>query len=180
MVLKGIGVSAGVARGTAYVLLPARDLAVARRDLGEEQVPDELARFDTALAKAEQALLALEISLAEQIGRREAEIFGAQALLVRSGRLVDPVRAAVREQRINVEAALLEVLERLTRTFDAVPDPYLRERAADIRDVGARLLELLVEEHHDQAGGVGIPEHAVVVAEELLPSVTARLELAHV
>src|SRR4051812_745147 len=106
MILKGVAVSSGVARGTAFVLLPAADLAVPRWDVDEEDVAGELERFESALARAEQALLSLEESLARQLGPREADIFGAQALLVRSSRLVEPVSALVREQRINVEAAL--------------------------------------------------------------------------
>jgi phosphotransferase system enzyme I (PtsI) len=86
----------------------------------------------------------------------------------------------VREQRVNVEAALVEVVSLLTRTFEAVSDAYLRERAADIRDVGRRLLALLAAGQEQQGDRCSIPEHAIVVATELLPSVTARLELQHV
>ena len=178
-ILKGIGVSSGVARGTAYVLVAAQKFAIPRRDINEAEVGAELDRFETALTRAEQELFGLENSTAEQIGRREAEIFGAQALLVRSSHLVDPVRALVREKRMNVEAALLDVLDRLTHALAAVPNADLRERAADIRDVGKRLLALLAA-GFEKADGRRIPEHAVLVADELLPSVTAGLELQKV
>src|SRR5713101_6902808 len=146
MLLKGIGVSTGVARGTAYVLVCARNLAVARRALAEAEVADELDRFEAALAKAEAELFALEKSVAERLGSRDANIFGAQALLVRSSRLVEPVRSLVRDERLNVEAALLTVIERLVQSFDGVADAGLRERAADIRDVGKRVLARLMSE----------------------------------
>src|SRR5438094_969664 len=142
MVLKGIGVSAGVARGTAYVLVAAHRLAVPRREIADGEIAGELDRFEAALVRAEGELVALARSLAEQIGSRDANIFTAQALLVRSSRLVAPVRALVREQRVNVEAALFETLDHLVHEFEAIPDPVLRERAADIRDVGKRLLSL--------------------------------------
>jgi phosphotransferase system enzyme I (PtsI) len=171
MVLKGIGVASGVVRGTAYVLVAALRLAVPRRDIGDAEVANELARFEEALVKAQEELLALEESLVERIGARDANIFGAQALLVRSSELVEPVRTLVREQRMNVEAAVVEVIERLVSAFDAVADPHLREHAADIRDIGRRVLSLLATEQQ-QWDGAGIPEHSIVVAEELLPSVT--------
>jgi phosphotransferase system enzyme I (PtsI) len=175
---KGVGVSAGVARGTAFVLIGAHNVPVARRAVEETQVAREIDRFDAALARAESDLSQLERSLAERLGAADARIFGAQALLVRSSRLVDPVRALVREQRLNVEAALSDVLAQLVATFDAIVDPVLRERAADIRDVGRRILSLLISDQVDGDGSV--PEGAIVIAEELLPSVTARLELHRV
>jgi phosphotransferase system enzyme I (PtsI) len=176
MLLKGTPVATGVARGHAWVIVAADHVAAPRRDLAEQEIDVELGRFESALARAESELLSLEKSLREQLGPSEASIFAAQALLVRSSRLVEPVRNLVREQRINVEAALYEVLERLVNAFDTVADPYLRERAADIRDIGKRLFALLQPCH----GEAVIPEHAIVVAEELLPSLTARLELQRV
>jgi len=59
--------------------------------------------------------------------------------------------------------------------LDGVSDSYLRERAADVRDVGRRLLSTMVE--RQKAGRLEIPEGAIIVAQELLPSVTARLQL---
>lgn len=178
-VLKGIGVASGVVRGTAYVLVAALRLAVPRRDIGDAEVESELARFEAALVAAQAELLALEESLEERIGARDAKIFGAQALLVRSTELVEPIRTLVREQRMNVEAALVEVIERLVSAFEAIADPQLRERAADIRDIGKRMLSLLATDQR-QWDGAGIPEHSIVIAEELLPSVTARLELQRI
>jgi phosphotransferase system enzyme I (PtsI) len=179
MLLKGIAVSSGVVRGTAYVLAATHRRVVPRHQIAVEDVARHLERFDAALVKAEQELLALEESLAKVVGPGEAAIFRAQALLVRSSELLDPVRALVREQRLNVEAALSETIGRLIEEFEAVRSPLVRERAADIRDVGKRLLSLLVKEPLEAVSG-GIPKDAIVVAEELLPSVTARLELAHV
>jgi phosphotransferase system enzyme I (PtsI) len=175
--LKGIAVSSGVARGTAFVLVAAHNRAVARRDIRDEEIPHELERFDAALQRAESELAELRHSLTAQLPS-EAEIFAAQALLVRSAQLVDPVRARVREERLNVEAALSDVLDELTRTLAAVVDPVLRERAADIRDVGKRLLSVLFSE--PATGEYVFPEESVLIADELLPSVSARLELGRV
>jgi phosphotransferase system enzyme I (PtsI) len=175
--LKGVAVSPGVARGTAFVLVAAHNRAVPRRVIGDEEITGELTRFDCALGRAETDLGELRRSLAEQLPT-EAEIFGAQALLVRSAQFVEPVRARVREQRLNVEAAVSEVLDELTNALAAVADPVLRERAADIRDIGKRLLSVLIAEQ--PSGESVIPEDSVLIADELLPSVSARLELGRV
>jgi phosphotransferase system enzyme I (PtsI) len=177
-VLRGLAVSSGVARGTAFVLVSAHNIAVPRRDLDDAAVADELARFDAALDAAEEQLAELQRSLTDRLKAAESQIFAAQALLVRSTSLVDPVRQLVSERRINVETALAEVLDELVRTFEAIPDPILRERAADIRDVGKRVLSLLAVSQLESESA--IPEGAIVVADELLPSVTARFELQRV
>ncbi len=172
--IKGTPVSSGVAHGTAYVLACSNRTAGPRRTIEAADVDAELARFEAALAAAEKELLALKATVNEKIGASEADIFAAQALL-----LVDPifrkqVSALVREKRVNVEAALAEVIEKFTRAFDEIPDAYLRERAVDVRDVGRRVLAVLIQERTPDV--LDIPSGAVVVADELLPSVTARIE----
>ncbi len=176
--LKGLGVSPGIARGTAFVVVAAHNRAVPRRRLVAEEVAAELDRFEAALASAEAELRELQRSLSEQVGASEADIFAAQALLVRSSQLVDPVRTLVHHERINVEAALSVVLDELVRKLDGVADPVLRERTADIRDVGKRVLEQLITAEITSA--CPIPDHSILVAEEVLPSLSARLELGRV
>lgn len=176
--LKGIAVSSGIARGTAIVLACADRAAGALRRIEASQVEAEIARFEAALDKAERDLLALKRSVQERIGSRESDIFTAQALVLRDPSIKQKVGAVVREQQVNAEAALSQVVERYTNAFDTVADPYLRERAADVRDVGRRVLEALLQEGGAEC--TEIPENSIVVAEELLPSVTARLELNQV
>jgi phosphoenolpyruvate-protein phosphotransferase (PTS system enzyme I) len=171
--MRGTAVSPGIGRGTAYVLACGVGTPALRREIAADEVAGELARFEAALAEAEQELLALKKVVDDSIGPSEGDIFAAQALVVRDPVLRTQVSALVREQRINVESAVAEVVLRFTRTFDDIPDPYLRERAADIRDVGRRVLSALVDEQEQ----LEVPEGSVVVADELLPSVTARLDL---
>jgi len=173
--MKGTPVSAGIAHGTAYVLACANRTAAPRRTVEAQEVDRELERFSAALARAEKDLLALKATVSEKIGASEAGIFAAQALLLGDPSFRKQVSDLVRDKRVNVEAALAEVIEKFTRAFDEIPDVYLRERAVDIRDIGRRVLAALIEEHTPEA--LDIPSGAIVVADELLPSVTARLEV---
>jgi phosphoenolpyruvate-protein phosphotransferase (PTS system enzyme I) len=173
--LRGTGVSAGVARGTAFVIAGGCGSCAALRSIQASEVDGERARFEAALDRASSELAALQLDVTERIGRGQADIFGAQALVVRDPSLREQVLLVVREKRVNVEAALTEVIERYTRSLDDIPDTYLRERAADVRDVGRRVLSALAE--WQGPDGLDIPENAIVVADELLPSATARLEL---
>jgi len=173
--LRGTGVSAGVARGTAFVIAAGCGACTPRRSILPSEVDGERARFEAALDRAASELAALQADVTDRIGQSQADIFGAQTLVVRDPTLRDQVLVILREKRVNVEAALSEVIEKYTRTLDAVPDSYLRERAADVRDVGRRVLAALIERQGPD--GLDIPEGAIVVADELLPSVTVRLEL---
>ena len=177
-VIKGTAVSSGVAQGAAYVFASADRAIVPRRRIEATDVEAELARFEAALATAERDLLALKKDVAERIGVEEANMFAAQVLVVRDHALSGQVVAAVRLGHINAEAALADVIDKFTHAFEQIPDPYLRERAADIRDVGRRVLAALLDK-----GGPSvrdIPEGSILVADELLPSATARLELDRV
>jgi phosphotransferase system enzyme I (PtsI) len=176
--LKGTGVSAGVARGAAFVL-NCGDRAVApRRTIQASELGSERARLETALAAAASELSALQKEVSDRIGPSQGDILGAQALVLGDPELRDRVLRLVEESRVNVEAALSDVIDGYTRTLDGIADSYLRERAADVRDVGRRVLSALVE--RQASCTVKIPENAIIVSEELLPSVTARLQLESV
>ncbi|HEY6003665.1 MAG TPA: phosphoenolpyruvate--protein phosphotransferase [Anaeromyxobacter sp.] len=174
-VFKGMGVSAGVARGTAFVLSCGDRSAAPRRSIQASEVQSERGRFEAAVASATSELIALQKEVSDKIGPSQADILGAQALVLRDPELSGRILRLVEEKRVNVEAALSEVIDDYTRTLDRVADSYLRERAADVRDVGRRLLSALVERRTPSR--LEIPENAIIVAEELLPSVTARLQL---
>jgi phosphotransferase system enzyme I (PtsI) len=176
--LRGISISSGIAHGEAFVLSSVDEILVPRRSLKAAEVDAELARFSVAIGTAEKELLALRDDVAKRIGASEGDIFAAQALVVRDPRLHAQVMTVVQQRLINVEAALLDVIETFVRAFDRVSDPYLRERAVDIRDIGRRILAALAKD--DGLGVLAIPEGSILVAEELLPSATARFELSRV
>ncbi|WP_242345390.1 phosphoenolpyruvate--protein phosphotransferase [Anaeromyxobacter terrae] len=176
--LRGTGVSPGVARGKALVIACGYRSAAPRRSIQPSEVEGERLRFDAALATAAAELATLQDDVNARLGKSQADIFGAQALAVDDPELRDRVLRRVREKLINVEAALSEVIDEYLRIIEAIPDAYLRERAADVRDVGRRVLSTLIERRGPSS--LVIPPGAIVVTEELLPSVTARLELDRV
>lgn len=175
--LRGTAVSPGIARGAAFVITCGNRAPAPRRSLQASELEGERLRFEGALDRAEAELVALQRDVLERIGRTQADIFGAQALVVRDPGLRDGVLRAMGEKLVNVEAALSDFIDAQTRDLDAVRDGYIRERAADVRDVGRRILSALIDQRG--TGGLDLPQDAVVVTEELLPSVTARLELSH-
>lgn len=176
--LKGTGVSAGVAQGTGFVLSCGYRSAVPQRSIRAGDVDRERARLDAALARADAELLALQEDVREKLGAAQADIFGAHRLILRDPSTRDRILRAVEEKHINVEAAVSTVFAEYTRSLDAASDGPLQARGADIQDVRRRLLSALAR----PSGGAvpEIPDGAIVVADELLPSLTARLQLERV
>jgi phosphoenolpyruvate-protein phosphotransferase (PTS system enzyme I) len=171
--LVGIAASPGIVRGRAYVCPCANKLAVPRRKVSESELSEEVERFDAAIENAERDLRALQKETQEKLGKHDAEIFEVQILLLHDATLRNEVMGRCLEERTNVEAALTEALEKLTSLFAGLEDPYFRERAADLRDVGQRLLNILLQD--SQTKTVSLPEGSIVVTNELLPSLTAQL-----
>src|SRR3981189_2524288 len=106
--LKGTGVSAGVAQGTAYVVACGYRSAVPQRSIAASEVDGERARFDEAVSRADAELVKRHKDLREGVGPSEAEIFGAQRLVLKDASLRDRVLRAIEEKRVNLEASVAE------------------------------------------------------------------------
>jgi phosphotransferase system enzyme I (PtsI) len=166
--------SSGLARGRALLCDCAKQTVVPRRQVSEAEALKEIERFDAAVSAAEGKLLEVQESVRRSLGKAEAEIFEAQILLMRDATLRNAVRDLCLEKRINVEAALDEAINHLMDLFGRLADSYFRERAADLHDVGKRLLEHLAE--NLQPSIPALPDGCVLVTSELLASVVAQLE----
>ncbi|HTL73275.1 MAG TPA: phosphoenolpyruvate--protein phosphotransferase [bacterium] len=166
--------SSGLARGRAVLCDCGKQAVVPRRQVSEAEAQKELERFDTAVSAAEGKLLEVQASVQRSLGKAEAEIFEAQILLMRDAQLRDAVRDLCLEKRMNVEFAVDESIRHLTVLFGRLQDPYFRERASDLRDVGKRLLDHLAM---DQTPGLPVlSDDCVLVTDELFASVVAQLE----
>ena len=148
---------------------------VTARVLAMEETGPELERLHAALAVTRRQLEAIQTQVAGRIGARDAEIFEAHLLVLEDVVLLDEIRRAITEQRVNAEAAVDAVINRYASALAAVGDEYLRERAADVRDIGHRLVRVL-----DGAGEPGdlstLREPCILVAHDLSPSTTAQID----
>ncbi len=172
--ILGTVASSGLARGRALLCDCARHGVVPRRRIDEAEAPAEFGRFTEAVSAVEQDLLRVQECVRRSLGQKEAEIFEAQILLLRDEQLRGAVREFCVEGRMNVEAALDDAIGRLVDLFGRIEDPYFRERAADLRDVGKRILDRLADDVQS-----GIPDEAegcILVAGELMSSAVAQLE----
>lgn len=178
LMLLGNVASSGLARGRALLCDCAHQpTRVQRRQVSEAEVQTEIERFDAAVTATEGTLLEVREKARRTIGKEEAEIFAAQILLLRDVQLRDTVCELCLGKRLNVEAALDEAIKSLTLLFASLEDPYFRERAADLQDVGQRLLNHLA--HGAQPATPVFEDGCVLVSSELLASVVAQFDGDH-
>ena len=165
--LHGIPVSRGIAIGRAYLIAPAA-LDVDHYLIEPPQIEGEIVRFRAALRVVEQELGTLRADLAADAPSEMGAFIGVHLMILNDVMLVQETIDLIRTRRFNVEWALTEQLERLTRHFDDVEDEYLRERKADIEQVVERVLKALVGASPATLHG-GCDE-MIVVAHDIAPA----------
>ncbi len=177
-VFRGIPVSAGVCRGKILVLDRARP-TITKRKLPPQQLNDEVGRLEKALIRTRHQITDIQRRVSEGMGADEGSIFDAHLLVLEDRTLLDEVVRAIQEESVNAEYAFHSVAERYAATLAAIEDDYLRERATDMRDVTARVLNNLLglEEEVDLRC---LKEPCIIISHDLTPSNTAQLDKRNV
>ena len=173
-ILRGIAVSGGVCRGKIVVLGKVHD-TIPRREISEADVPQEIQRFEHALLQTRRQVLEVKRKVNEAMGAKDASIFDAHLLVLEDPTLIDEVIRLIQEQRVNAEHAFRQVAEKYAATLSSMDDEYLRERAADLRDVTARVLDILLG-RTDETALHKLKESCIIISEDLSPSTTALLD----
>lgn len=168
--IQGVGVSGGIGAGRLYLYHP---MAAEPESRTAESPKEEWLRFQEARSAADGQLEELARKTEKEAGEAEAALFEAHRLLLADAGYAESVRRIILEEKQSAEAAVLRTGEMLAERFDAMEDECMRERAADLRDVSRRILNLLC--------GAGQQEIAsdvpvILAAEELMPSETVSLD----
>ena len=173
--LNGIAASNGIAIAKAYRLIEP-DLTVNKKEITD--VSAEVNLFKAAVEKSVTELQAIRDRAEVELGADKAAIFEAHLLVVNDPELLGPIEDKIKSENVNAEFALKETADMFVAMFESMDNEYMKERAADIRDVTKRVLAHLL--------GVQIPnpstvtEEVIVVAEDLTPSDTAQLNRTYV
>ncbi|MFT9494240.1 phosphoenolpyruvate--protein phosphotransferase [Anaerosolibacter sp.] len=168
---KGIGASPGIAVGKA-LLLKKEDIIIERKSIRNEMEENE--RFHKALDKTKEQIEEIK----KNTGAAQQEIMDAHLMILEDPELIGGVEGAVNAEKINAEAALQGVIDTFVAIFESMDNEYMRERAADIKDVGQRIMmNLLGKELPNLAK---LKEPVVIVAHDLTPSDTAQLDRENV
>lgn len=138
--VTGIGVGDKLALGKAWVLAPA-SLDLPRRQLQAQQIAPEIARFHAAVGRIDQEFTDLRQALGQEPAAEVRAFLDLQAHVLRDPILIDETVARIERESCNAEWALIQQLAEVTAQFDAIDDPYLKERKADVQQLVERILK---------------------------------------
>jgi phosphotransferase system enzyme I (PtsI) len=169
--LKGIPASPGVANGPAYIFQDT-ELTIEKKTISDTSA--ELKRFEEATQSALKQIKAIREKTVSETSSEEASIFDAHAMFLQDPTLIDAIRQAIGNNAINAEAAVSEALETHAQTLESMEDEYFRARAADIRDVGHRVVSILLG--IDEADLSNLSQPSIIIARDLSPSDTVLLD----
>ncbi|KPL61316.1 phosphoenolpyruvate--protein phosphotransferase [Rossellomorea vietnamensis] len=168
--LKGIAASNGIAIAKAYRLVEP-DLSFEKKSV--DNAEQEVSRFRDAIATSKSELEAIRDKARVDLGEDKAQIFEAHLLVLSDPELLTPIEDKVKSENVNAEFALKETADMFVAMFESMDNEYMKERAADIRDVTKRVLSHLLGVQI--ANPSMVTEEVIVIAEDLTPSDTAQL-----
>jgi len=168
--MRGIAAAPGLAQGPAVVW--PEGTVVVPRHTGQDR-ETEWARLEAVRRVAREEINRLRDKVAKEAGQDEAALFDAHIMILDDAALLKRSETAM-EGGLNAEAAWMDAVEHYARKLDSLPDPTLRARAADVRDVGQRVLRHLLGP--EAQPGLDLREPSVIIARDLTPSQTASLD----
>jgi phosphotransferase system enzyme I (PtsI) len=172
LVFHGVGSSDGIAWGPVFVVHARLD-EVPDLPVPADRVEEQVARFEAALVQTRQQILALRDAVESRVSSGEGSVFDAHLMVLDDPFLVDKTRHVIRTRSCMAESAVRSITEEYGAKFAAMQDDYLRERAADLHDIGRRLIRNLLGATDILPANLDRPH--IIVAEDLTPSETVAL-----
>lgn len=172
--LTGIGASEGVSVGKVLLFIE-EEMIIPEVKTADSTVESELTKLDEGLKKSKTQLIAIREKVKEKMGEDKAAIFDGHIMLLEDEDLIMEVQDKIKGEGLPAAKALSDGIEEYCAMISALEDPYLRERAADLQDIGKRWLKNIL--------GIKIKDlsnlepNTVVVTYDLTPSDTAQLDL---
>jgi len=175
--ISGILASPGIAFGKALLLIED-EIVINRKKISDDQVDQEVQRFLDGRARAAQQLEAIRVKAGETFGEEKAAIFEGHIMLLEDEELEQEIIDLIKKDHASADAAAYSVIDGQAKALEELDDEYLKERAADVRDIGKRLLQNILGLHIVDLSA--IQEESILVAKDLTPSETAQLNLKKV
>ncbi len=174
-VLKGKGVFGGVAFGKIHIYKRAQN-EVTRYSI--EDVDAEINRYENAKEKSLQQLQVLYNKALQEVGESNAMIFQIHQMMIEDLDYCESIINMIKNQKVNAEYAVGTTGENFSEMFSSMEDSYMKERAADVKDVSKRILSTLADEK--SGDGITFDEPVIVAADDLAPSETVQLDKSKV
>ena len=173
MRIQGISGSRGVAVGNVYRYIQ-EEIVIPNYTVAEDKVEEEIGKFAAAMAATLKQLDTIRQKALEEMGPEEAAIFEAHMQIAQDPSLSDGIKSLVESSHTNVVAATAQTIETFANIFLGMEDAYMRERGADIKDIGDRLMRNMLG--MNPRGLSHISGEVILVAQDLAPSDTASLD----
>lgn len=168
---KGIAASKGYAIGHVFI---KDDKKVEIVEKTISNIEEEKARFEGAIEASREQLTKIKEKAVKDLGADKAAVFESHLMLLDDPEFAGQAKATIEDKKINAEKALSDVIENFMTIFAGIEDEYIKERVADIKDVGDRILNNLAGNGSGDLGD--IEKGTIVVAHDLTPSDTAQLD----
>jgi phosphoenolpyruvate-protein phosphotransferase (PTS system enzyme I) len=168
---KGIAASRGYAIGQVIIKSDCEICITTNKQIN---IIEEKARLQSAIEVSREQILKLKDKTRTEIGEAESEVFDSHIMFLDDPEFTGAAFIGIESERKSAELAIDEVINMYIGIFSTLEDEYMRERAADIRDVGDRILRNLTGAALSDLSD--LPDNAVIVAHDLTPSDTAQLD----
>ncbi|WP_437130665.1 phosphoenolpyruvate--protein phosphotransferase [Peptostreptococcus russellii] len=175
MMMKGIGASPGIAIGKALVVEES-EIVIEKKSISD--IDSELKKLSDAVLISKEELTKVKEKVAQEVGEEEAEIFGAHLLVLEDPEFIGEAENKIKNENINAEYALNEVKDMFVSIFESMDNAYMKERAADVKDVTNRVLRHILGIKVVDLSSLS--DEIVLVAHDLTPSDTATMDKAKV
>ena len=169
--LKGVAASSGIAICKALVI-GELDCTIEKRSI--ENSVTELTNFYTALHNTKEETKKLKEMTLNKLGPAKAEIFEAHLMMLEDPELITGIESRIKDEGINAEYAIKITVDMFISIFEGMANDYMRERAADINDIGKRLISNLLGIKHRSLSY--LDEEYIIVAKDLTPSETVQMD----
>lgn len=169
-VFKGTAVFGGIAFGSIFVY-EKKEQQIKRKRI--EKSEDEIKRFEEAKQEAIHQLQQLHEKALKEVGEANAQIFEVHQMMLDDLDYVESVHNIIQTQSLNAEYAVAQTAENFANMFSAMDDAYMKERAADVKDVSERVLGILTG---TAINNDTMPDNTIILADDLAPSETVQLD----
>lgn len=177
MEYNGIIGSGGIVIGKVYIY--KNEAVVINNDIiDDSRLDEELRKVDEAVELSRKQINRIKEQASRDFSEKEASIFDAHLMILEDPELIDGIKALITSEKLHSSNAASRVVENFIAVFSSIEDEYLKERAADIKDVGGRLIKNLLGVSVQDIGN--FDSDVIIAAHDLTPSDTALMDKKHV
>ncbi|MCD6169512.1 MAG: phosphoenolpyruvate--protein phosphotransferase [Candidatus Latescibacteria bacterium] len=177
IVLKGVAASPGIAVGKAFIY-DKEDFWIEERTISEHEVDNEVERFLAAVGQVRDEIKETQERLKFKLGKEQARILDAHRMMLEDQVVIDETVTRIREERKNAAFSFFRTLRKVIKALKPLEDNYLKEKLADIRDIGRRVFFRLYGKEHPTLRDLEFP--AVIVSHALSPFDVTHMQRGNV